>query len=58
MLTTSLPSTTTPRISTVRAIAIILAHGVVRLHQRKKELDNRTQQSVHDCVLVTKEKMQ
>jgi hypothetical protein len=38
----------------IRAIAIILAHGVVRLHQRQKELDNRTEQSVHDCVLVTK----
>lgn len=41
-------------ISSIRAIAIILAHGVVRLHQRQKELDNRTEQSVHDCVLITK----
>jgi hypothetical protein len=41
-------------ISPIRAIAIILAHGVVRLHQRQKELDNRTEQSVHDCVLATK----
>jgi hypothetical protein len=41
-------------ISPIHAIAIILAHGVVRLHQRQKELDNRTEQSVHDCVLATK----
>lgn len=38
----------------IRAIAIILAHGVVRLHQRQKDLDNRTEQSVHDRVMVTK----
>ncbi len=43
-----------PAISPIRAIAIILAHGVVRLHQRQKDLDNSTEQSVHDCVLVTK----
>jgi hypothetical protein len=43
-----------PSISPIRAIAIILAHGVVRLHKRQKELDNSTEQSVHDCVLVTK----
>ena len=49
---TSLPKAES--IPTLRAIAIILAHGVVRLHQRQKELDNRTEQSVHDCVLVTK----
>ncbi len=41
-------------ITPIRAIAIILAHGVLRLHQRQKELDNPTEQSVHDCVLVTK----
>jgi hypothetical protein len=41
-------------ISSIRAIAIILAHGVLRLHQRQKDLDNSTEQSVHDCVLVTK----
>jgi hypothetical protein len=29
----------------IRAIAIILAHGVVRLHQRQKDLDNFTEQS-------------
>jgi hypothetical protein len=40
-------------VSPLRAIAIILAHGVLRLHQRQKELDNSTEQSVHDCVLVT-----
>ncbi len=41
-------------ITPLRAIAIILAHGVLRLHQRQKDLDNSTEQSVHDCVLVTK----
>lgn len=41
-------------ITPLRAVAMILAHGVVRLHQRQKDLDNRTEQSVHDCVLVTK----
>ena len=40
-------------VSPIRAIAIILAHGVVRIHQRQKDLDNSTEQSVHDCVLVT-----
>lgn len=45
---------TTESVPTLRAIAIILAHGVVRLHQRQKELDSRTEQSVHDCVLATK----
>ena len=44
----------TPPVSPIRAIAIILAHGVVRLHQRQKDLDSPTEQSVHDCVLVTK----
>lgn len=47
-------SGTVPAISPIRAIAIILAHGVVRLHQRQKELDNRTEQSVHHCILATK----
>jgi len=47
-------SGTVPAISQIRAIAIILAHGVVRLHLRQKDLDNRTEQRVHDCVLVTK----
>lgn len=44
----------TPPVSPIRAIAIILAHGVIRLHQRQKDLDNRTEQRVHDCVLATK----
>ena len=44
----------TPPVSPIRAIAIILAHGVVRLHHRQKDLDNPTEQSVHDCVLDTK----
>jgi hypothetical protein len=48
MLTTSLASTTTSRISTVRAIAIILAHGVLRLHQRQNDIDNSTEQSVQN----------
>jgi hypothetical protein len=43
----------TEAVTPLRAIAIILAHGVIRLHQRQKDLDNRTEQSVHDCVLVT-----
>lgn len=38
----------------IHAVAIILAHGVVRLHQRQKDLDNCTEQRVHDCVLDTK----
>ena len=41
-------------VSPLRAIAIILAHGVLRLHQRQIELDNSTEQSVHDCVLATR----
>lgn len=41
-------------VSLLRAIAIILAQGVIRLHQRQKELDNCTEQRVHDCVLATK----
>jgi hypothetical protein len=41
-------------IPTIRAIAIILAHGVIRLHQRQKDLDNCTEQRVHGDVLVTK----
>ena len=44
----------TPPVSPIRAIAIILAHGVIRLHKRQKDLDNRTEQRVHDHVLVTK----
>ncbi len=50
----NLASETVPAISPLRAIAIILAHGVIRLHQRQKDLDNRTEQRVHGDVLVTK----
>jgi len=48
------PVKNTDAVTPFRTIAIILAHGVVRLHQRQKELDNPTEQSVHDCDLVTK----
>ena len=41
-------------ISPIRAIAMILALGVLRLQQRQKDLDSRTEQSVHDRVLTTK----
>ena len=37
--------TTSPNVPALRAIAIILAHGVVRLHQRQKDLDSFTEQS-------------
>lgn len=37
----------------IRAIAMILALGVLRLQQRQKDLDRRTEQSVHDLVLPT-----
>ena len=43
-----------PAIPRIRAIAMILAHGVLRLQQRQKDLDSPTEQSVHDRVLVTK----
>ena len=43
-----------PAIPPIRAIAMILAHGVLRLQQRQKDLDSPTEQSVHDRVLVTK----
>ena len=42
-------------ISPLRAIAIILAQGVLRLMQRQKDLDNATEQSVHGDVLTPKE---
>ena len=45
-----------PPITPIRAIAMILAHGVLRLQQRQKDLDSPTEQSVHDHVLVTKGK--
>ena len=41
-------------ITPIRAIAMILAYGVVRLHQRQKSLDNSTEESVHHDVLPTK----
>ncbi|MER2552595.1 MAG: hypothetical protein ABTQ28_04940 [Thauera sp.] len=41
----------TPAIPPLRAIAMILAHGVLRLHERQKALDSRTEQRVHDPVL-------
>jgi len=43
-----------PPASPVRAIAMILAQGVLRLQQREKTLDNRTEQRVHDPVLNPK----
>ena len=43
-----------PAISPVQSIAIIVAKAVVRLIHRQKQLDSRTEQSVHDYVLVTK----
>lgn len=39
-----------PAIPPVRAIAMILAHGVLRLQQRQKALDTCTEQRVHDPV--------
>ena len=45
---------TTNPISPVRAIAMILANGVLRLQQRQKGLDNFTEQSVHHRVLTPK----
>lgn len=44
----------TKPISPVRAIAMILAQGVLRLQKRQKDLDSPSEQSVHDHVLVTK----
>ena len=41
-------------ITPLRAIAMILAHGVLRLQQRQKALDTRTEQRVHDPVLNPK----
>ena len=40
-------------ISPIRAIAMILAHGVLRLQQRQKDLDVTTEQRVHVPVLTT-----
>jgi len=44
----------TPAVTPVRAIAMILAHGVLRLHERQKALDTCTEQRVHDSVLNPK----
>lgn len=38
----------------IRAIAMLLAHGVLRLQQRRKALDTCTEQRVHDRVLNPK----
>lgn len=37
-----------------RAIAMILAHAVLRLQQRQNHLDNLTEQRVHEAVLNPK----
>ena len=37
----------TATVPPLRTIAMILAQGVIRLHQRQKALDNFTEQSVH-----------
>jgi hypothetical protein len=44
-------------ISPLRAIAMILAQGVLRLQQRQKQLDNLSDKSVHHDVLPTKGEM-
>jgi hypothetical protein len=44
----------TEGVTPLRAISIILAHGVLRLHKRQEYLDIATEQSVHGCVLTTK----
>ena len=41
-------------INPVRIIAMILAHGVLRLQARQKALDTCTEQRVHDRVLNPK----
>ena len=43
-----------PEPTPLRAIAIILAYGVLRLQQRQNVLDNSTEQSVHHGVLTPK----
>lgn len=47
-------SGTDKTVTPLRAIAIILAQGALRLQKRQKDLDSQTEQRVHDCVLVTK----
>ncbi len=44
----------TASVSPVRAVAMLLAAGVVRLQQRQNQLDNLTEQSVHAGVLIPK----
>jgi hypothetical protein len=39
--------------SSIAMIAIILAHGVVRLHQRQRQLDFLSDKSVHHVTLTT-----
>lgn len=41
-------------ITPVRAIAMILAQGVLRHLERQKALDNRPEQRVHNGVLTTR----
>ena len=48
------PMPASDSITPLRAIAIILAQGVLRLQKRQKDLDSPSEQSVHDHVLVTK----
>ncbi len=44
-----------PPVPPLRAIAIILARGALRLQQRQKALDNLTEERVHEGVLTPKE---
>ena len=44
----------TTGLTPLRTIAMILAQGVLRLHQRQRALDTRTEQRVHDSVLNPK----
>jgi hypothetical protein len=41
-------------ISSLRAIAMILAQGVLRLQNLEKRVDNPLEESVHDDVLIAK----
>ena len=41
-------------VTPLRAIAMILSHGVLRLQQRQKALESRTEQRVHYPVLNPK----
>ena len=44
----------TQPISPIRAIAMILAHGILRLQNLEKRLDNPPEESVHEFVLPSK----